>query len=125
MHKRSKSEVPHRLRDGLLSYILLQKNDLPDTQLSITWVEVAPGAAQQPHAHSPEQVYIIVQGRGEMTVGEETGLVAKGDIVHIPPGALHWIKNIGKKLLVYVSASTPAYDFEALYDSGALKPNSD
>ena len=125
MYKRSKSSVPHRLREGLLSYLLLQKGDVPDTGLSITWVEVAPGAAQQPHSHPPEQVYVIVQGRGEMTVGHVTELVGKGDIVHIPPHAEHRIKNIGEKLLVYVSASSPAYNFEALYDHGALRAKID
>jgi quercetin dioxygenase-like cupin family protein len=108
MHKRNKSEVPHRLREGRLSYLMLQKGDVPDTGLSITWVEVEPGSVQRPHTHPPEQVTIIVQGRGEMTVGKETGLVGKGDMVHIPPQTPHRIKNIGEKLLVYVTASAPA-----------------
>ena len=125
MYQRNKSEVPHRLRDGLFSHILLQKNDVPDTRLSITWVEIEPGAAQKPHTHDPEQAYIIVQGRGNMTVAAESCLVARGDIVHIPANAEHWIENIGERDLIYVSASTPALNFETLYDSGSLKPRKD
>ena len=40
MYKLNKSEVPKRQRDGLLSHILLQQGDVPNTQLSVTWVEV-------------------------------------------------------------------------------------
>jgi hypothetical protein len=48
MYQQSKSEAPQRLRDGLLSCILLQQGDVPDTQLSITWVEVAPVPPRSP-----------------------------------------------------------------------------
>ncbi len=120
MYKLNKSEVPQRQRDGLLSHILLQQGDVPDTQLSITWVEVKPGASQKPHKHSPEQCYIIIQGQGNMNVGEKSSTVEKGDIIYIPSNSVHFIKNQGDTTLVYISASTPAYDFKALYDEGDL-----
>ena len=121
MYKLNKSEVPQRQRDGLLSHILLQQGDVPNTQLSVTWVEVEPGASQKPHKHSPEQSYIIIQGQGKMNVGDESCVVEKGDIIHIPSNFKHFIKNQGDKKLIYISASTPAYDFKALYDEGDLK----
>jgi mannose-6-phosphate isomerase-like protein (cupin superfamily) len=121
MYKLNKSEVPQRQRGGLLSHILLQQGDVPNTQLSVTWVEVEPDASQKPHKHLPEQSYIIIQGQGEMTVGEESCSVEKGDIIHIPSNVEHYLKNQGDKTLIYISASTPAYDFKALYDEGNLK----
>ncbi len=121
MYKLNKSEVPQRERDGLLSHIMLQQGDVPDTQLSITWVEVASGASQKPHKHPPEQSYIIIKGRGKMNVGEESCNVQKGDIIHIPSDVIHFIENTGDKTLFYISASTPAYDFETLYDEGDLR----
>jgi mannose-6-phosphate isomerase-like protein (cupin superfamily) len=121
MYKVNKSAVPQRQRDGLLSHILLQQGDVPDTQLSVTWVEVEPGASQKPHKHPPEQSYIIIQGQGEMHVGEENCFVEQGDIIYIPSNLEHFIKNQGDKILIYISASTPAYDFKALYDIGCLK----
>lgn len=121
MYKLNKSEAPQRQRDGLLSHILLQQGDVPDTQLSVTWVEVEPGASQKSHKHSPEQSYIIIQGQGKMNVGEQSRIVERGDIIHIPSNFEHCIKNQGDKTLIYISASTPAYDFKALYDKGDLK----
>lgn len=121
MFKRNKSAAPQRQRDGLLSYILLQQGDVPDTRLSVTWVELTPGGSQKPHKHSPEQSYIIIQGRGEMHVGEESSMVENGDIVHIPSNTVHFIENAGATDLIYVSVSSPAYDFTALYDDGELK----
>jgi hypothetical protein len=36
MYKINKSDATQRKREGLLSYILLQLGDVPNTQLSIT-----------------------------------------------------------------------------------------
>ena len=121
MYKLNKSEVPQRQREGLLSHILIQQDDVPNTQLSVTWVEVEPGASQKPHKHPPEQCYIIIQGRGKMNVGEENSIVERGDIIYIPSDSVHFITNQGDTTLIYISASTPAYDFKALYDEGSLK----
>jgi mannose-6-phosphate isomerase-like protein (cupin superfamily) len=57
-----------------------------------------------------------------MTVGRDSCSVQQGDLIHIPPDTVHFIENTGDKPLAYVSASTPAYDFKALYDEGDLKP---
>jgi mannose-6-phosphate isomerase-like protein (cupin superfamily) len=68
---RNRSEAPWRERAGLVSRILLHGRDLPETRLTVTWVEVAPEVGQRPHSHAPEQVYVIARGRGEMNVGGE------------------------------------------------------
>ncbi len=120
MYKRNKSEVPQRKRHGLLSHIMLQKGDVPDTQLSVTWVEVKSGASQKPHKHPPEQTYIILQGQGKMNVGDESRSVQKGDIIYIPSDIPHFLENTSDETIIYISASAPAYDFEALYDEGEL-----
>ena len=117
MYKQSISLAPQRQRFGLISHILLQKDDVPSDHLAVTWVEVEPGSEQAPHRHDSEQAYIVIQGFGQMMVGEEEEKVSRGDMVYIPPGILHGIKNISQEKLVYISASTPAFDLKALYDS--------
>ncbi len=121
MFKRNIAEAPQREREGLISHILLQQGDVPQVGLSVTWVEVAPGSRQRPHSHAPEQVYVIVQGRGRMHVGEEVQEVGVGDLVYIPPNMLHGIENTSDGQLVYFSAATPAFDLQALYDTGTLQ----
>lgn len=121
MQKISVETAPKRVRPGLLSHILLQSGDTPTNNLAVTWVEVDPLASQQPHSHAPEQAYIIVRGQGRMRVGAEISDVQPGELVYIPANTVHAIENTGNEKLVYVSASVPAFDLEALYDSGQLK----
>ena len=121
MFRRNRSEALRRERDGLVSRILLHRGDLPESQLTVTWVEVAPGSGQRPHSHAPEQVYVIVRGRGRMKVGDEEVVVGEGDLIHIPPETLHGIENLADEVLTYVSAATPTVDWEAFYDAGPLR----
>lgn len=121
MYTRSKEESPRRERSGLVSHILLQRGDLPDVGLTATWVDVAPGSRQRPHDHPSEQVYLIIAGRGRMLVGEEEREVGSGELVYVPPGAVHGIENVSEEVLTYISAATPALDAEAVYDRGQLR----
>lgn len=121
MFRRNRSEALRRERDGLVSRILLHGGDLPETRLTVTWVEVDPGSGQRPHSHAPEQVYVIVRGRGKMKVGDEELMVVEGDLIHIPPETLHAIENLADEVLTYVSAATPTVDWEAFYDRGPLR----
>jgi mannose-6-phosphate isomerase-like protein (cupin superfamily) len=118
MFKRNRTEAPRQERDGLVSHILLHAGDVPETQLTITWVDVAPGSGQRSHSHAPEQVYVVVRGRGRMRVDDEERFVAEGGLVYIPPDTLHGIENLSNEVLTYVSAATPTVDWEAFYDTG-------
>lgn len=120
MLKQSLTQATTREREGLVSHVLLQKGDLPDSNLAITWVEVAPGSRQKQHHHEPEQVYVIVKGKGQMKVGEEEAEVVPGDLVYIPPDVPHCIVNTSTEALAYISASTPSFDIESLYDTGRV-----
>lgn len=113
-------KAPKRTRKGLVSYILLQKDSVQDTGLAVTWVEVAPGARQERHHHIPQQIYVVIQGEGLMHIGDERQELKRGSLAFIPSQAMHGIDNTGDEPLVYVSASSPAFDLEALYDSGSL-----
>ncbi|WP_166397886.1 cupin domain-containing protein [Rubrobacter marinus] len=110
-----------RERYGLASRALLQKGDVPGTRLTVTWVDVAPGSGQRLHYHDAEQVYVVLEGRGRMRVGDQEREVGSGDLVYVPSGAKHGIENASQETLVYVSAATPAMDVEAAYDTGGLR----
>jgi quercetin dioxygenase-like cupin family protein len=51
--------------------------------------EVAGGSAVHPHAHPTHEYYYVLSGRGEMTIGDETREIGPGDLVSIPPQAIH------------------------------------
>jgi mannose-6-phosphate isomerase-like protein (cupin superfamily) len=117
MFKRNKSQVLTGEREGLLSHLLLQEGDIPDGKLAITWVDIKPGSGQRPHKHFPEQVYVIIKGKGRMRVGDEEEEVREGDLVYIPSNVTHGIKNLLDEKLTYLSASTPAFNIKNFYDT--------
>jgi mannose-6-phosphate isomerase-like protein (cupin superfamily) len=94
----------------------MDAGDLGSRNLSITWVDVPPGAEQRAHSHEEsEQVYVIVRGRGRMRVAGDEEEVSEGDLVFIPPATDHGIVNDGEETLVYVSATAPPVSMEELY----------
>lgn len=106
--------------DGVFSHLLHSEGDAPDTDLTVTWVEVETGSEQVVHAHEPEQVYVIVAGEGRMRVGGTERDVSNGDTVHVPSNAEHGIRNTGDETLEYISAATPAFpreQVEMFYDT--------
>lgn len=116
MHHASIASAPRRARAGLASCVLLQDGDVPGSDLTVTWVEVAPGARQELHAHASEQVYVVVRGSGRVEVDGERRDVVIGDLVLAPGGAVHGIENTGAGSLVYVSAATPSFRVTDFYD---------
>jgi quercetin dioxygenase-like cupin family protein len=117
-----KANAQKRERNGLTSYFLLDRRSEAAPNLAVTWVDVIPGGRQILHHHTPEQVYVIVQGEGEMQVGEDIQSVSAGDLIFIPSDEPHGIVNNGDRTLSYVSAATPPFNLTEAYDRGQLQP---
>jgi mannose-6-phosphate isomerase-like protein (cupin superfamily) len=116
MRVRRLSEAHVAERGRLRSYFLMDAGDLGSRNLSVTWVDVPPGARQQAHSHEDsEQIYVIVRGRGRMQVAGDQEDVGEGDLVFIPPATAHGIKNHGEETLVYITAAAPPVSMEELY----------
>ncbi|KGI78403.1 cupin domain-containing protein [Oleiagrimonas soli] len=74
---------------------------------------VAPGKRNCPfHSHrSEEEMFFVLQGRGELRLGDARYPLRKGDIVACPPGGpetAHQIINTGDTELHYLAVSTMA-----------------
>ena len=70
---------------------------------------------QQTHLHqhhNSEELYLITNGKGYMTLGEEQFDVIVGDTICIPPGTPHCIKNIGTEALHILCMCSPPYNHE-------------
>lgn len=76
--------------------------------------EVLPvGAAVGRHHHlETEEIYYILQGKGRMTVGDETREVAAGDAVFIPLKQTHTLENTGDEPIRLLLVCGPAYSYE-------------
>jgi mannose-6-phosphate isomerase-like protein (cupin superfamily) len=60
------------------------------------------------HAHAQEEIYFVVEGRGQMCVGSEIREVRGGQMVHIPSNEFHQITNVGDEPLRMVYCYAPS-----------------
>uniref|UniRef100_A0AAU2JR72 Class I tRNA ligase family protein n=1 Tax=Streptomyces sp. NBC_00049 TaxID=2903617 RepID=A0AAU2JR72_9ACTN len=56
-------------------------------------VTLRPGETTAPHNHHDTEVWVILDGRGEVTSDGESALVAAGDTVRLPPLGVHTLRN--------------------------------
>jgi len=83
------------------TYLLKDNKHLKNLVVSSTLLK--PGKETRGHSHEgQEEVYFFQYGYGEMTLGEETFSVAGSDVVLIPNGMFHKVKNTWKHPLYFV-----------------------
>jgi mannose-6-phosphate isomerase-like protein (cupin superfamily) len=74
---------------------------------SITYVSLAklqPSLSYEPHDHQDhEEVYYIISGSGNMTIGGETARFRDGDVIYIPEKTMHSITNDGSEMVEFVA----------------------
>lgn len=115
MYTTSLDSAPAFGRAELVSRVLLEPGEGVRSALTVTWVEVQPGARQPLHCHAAEQVYVLVRGEGRMLIGDEQVLLTTGSLALVPGDELHGIENTGVDVLTYVSAATPAFRVSDIY----------
>ena len=69
---------------------------------AVVYFEVAPGKRLGRHADSSEEVLYIVDGEGELTVGDERAAVSTGALAVVPALVPHDIRNTGSGALKVV-----------------------
>ncbi len=104
----------HKLRIKFL----MDAGELGSRNMSVTWIEVPPGVDQELHSHEEaEQVYVVTQGSGALTVAGDTQQVTAGDLVLVPPATDHSIANDGDGDLCCISAQSPPITVSEVYGS--------
>jgi len=53
------------------------------------WGYLEGASMMEAHAHPTEEVYLVVCGKGYCHIGRERFEVSQGDVVNIPPDAMH------------------------------------
>ena len=90
--------------------ILESWNDDADADASIARARVAPGVTTALHRVAVHERYVILDGRGEVRVGDlAPTLVGPGDVVVIPAGVPQQITNVGDADLVFYCVCTPRF----------------
>lgn len=66
------------------------------------------GQEHKPHVHADQdKMYLVLEGCGQASVGDETREVAGGDMVFAPAGVVHGMKNTGESNLVVMVVFSP------------------
>ena len=90
---------------GVLKQILLKRDDLDPGRIQmINWSTLLPGKSFRSHYHEAmDEVFIILNGKVEVSVGQEKQTLGKGDAVVIPEGAVHIMKNLTDREVCYIA----------------------
>jgi mannose-6-phosphate isomerase-like protein (cupin superfamily) len=102
----------HRLR----AHLLMDAGELGARNLTVSWLTVPVGAEQTLRSHEEaEQAYVVVRGRGAMSVAGDNQQVGEGDLILVPPATDHSISNDGDGELACVSIQSPQVAASELY----------
>lgn len=78
---------------------------------ALGFVTLEPNGGQVPwHNQEQEEVYLILEGTGEMCLGDEVREMHAGQLVQIPPGVFHQMSNRGATPLKMLYCYGPAGD---------------
>jgi mannose-6-phosphate isomerase-like protein (cupin superfamily) len=70
-----------------------------------------PMAYVETHAHKvQEQIYHVLEGEGSMEIEGRRQIVRRHDVIFIPPGVRHSIRNDGITDLTFIVVTTPVED---------------
>lgn len=89
----------------------------PTNQVSETWMigkkegaknfafryyQLSPGSHSRAEEHPYDHGILVLQGSGEVQLGEDVHDISKGDIIHIPPDIWHQLRNTGEEPLGFL-----------------------
>ncbi|NPA92160.1 MAG: cupin domain-containing protein [Chloroflexi bacterium] len=65
-------------------------------------ITMKPGGGMPKHTNTVEHEQYVLQGRGQVAIGDEVYEVQPGDVMFIPAGVPHWYRNIGEEDFVFL-----------------------
>lgn len=94
-------------------------NSAFDPEVSIARARVTPGVTTNWHRlTATTERYVILEGNGEVEIGESAPKKVKvGDVVIIPPGIRQRIRNEGKIDLIFLAICSPRFQEKNYIDS--------
>jgi mannose-6-phosphate isomerase-like protein (cupin superfamily) len=104
---------PFTTLDGSTIRVLLDAGLGGARNQSLAEATLAPGQATQRHYHAgTEEIYVLLDGSGQMEVDGERSQVVAGDAVLIPSGAWHQIRADESSELRFLCCCAPPYSDE-------------
>jgi mannose-6-phosphate isomerase-like protein (cupin superfamily) len=93
---------------GALSKPLVRPETTGSRRIDYRVSMYQPMAHVETHTHKvQEQIYHVLEGEGSMEIEGKRQVVRKHDVIFIPPGVAHSIRNDGITDLVFIVVTTP------------------
>ncbi len=111
VRNRDRDTTPFVTKDGstIREYVHTDVQSLAEASLE-------PGMATQRHFHAEsEEIYLIVEGGGELEVDGERRGVGAGDAILIPPGAWHELTAGSQGVRLLCCCVPPYSDDDTLF----------
>jgi len=111
LRNRERDAVPFTTKDGstIREYLHTEAQSLAEASLG-------PGQATRRHYHArSEEIYLVVDGHGELEVEGETRPVGPGDAVLIPPGSRHELTAGSEGVRLYCCCVPPYSDDDTYF----------
>ena len=105
-----KDGVPVKYRgcDGVGVRVVHPANPkAPAKNMGLVMFYVPPHAILEPGSHWTEECYVIVRGRGTMTLAGRKVEVQAGTFIHLPAWCEHGVENTGDETLEILICTSP------------------
>ena len=100
----------YQAHGGALARMIITAPDLRGMDF-LAHAILAPGKEIEAHIDPYEEIYFVLEGRGLMSVGQESREVGPLDATYLPAGIPHALLNTGEKdLVILVVAAPPIRD---------------
>lgn len=118
MDVRSRDDAtPFTTADGSTIRVLLDAETAAARNQSLAEAVLEPGQATQRHYHAAsEEIYVLLEGEGELEVDGDRRRVGPGDAVLIPPGARHQIRAEAGGLRFLCCCAPPYSHADTFFD---------
>jgi quercetin dioxygenase-like cupin family protein len=93
---------------GRTTRVLTGPDLLPARNFTAGYVVIQPKGKVPLHAHSNEEVYILVRGTGRIRVGVKEQIVEAVSAIYIEPGTEHLLQNSGEDEMIMIFVYSPA-----------------
>jgi quercetin dioxygenase-like cupin family protein len=93
---------------GRTTRVLSGQDLLPTKNFTAGYVVIQPKGTIPLHAHSNEEIYILLKGTGKMKLGAKEEIVQALSAIYIEPNAEHFLQNMGEDEMVMIFVYSPA-----------------
>jgi quercetin dioxygenase-like cupin family protein len=98
----------------------VRRQDLIETDAprsAVVVVTFDAGARTHWHSHADGQLIYVLEGEGRVqSQGEPAAIIRPGDLVHVPPGELHWHGAAPHAAMAHLACSFGATDWHGEVD---------